>query len=119
MPFGGVNGTLEALDMGVPVVTLLGARHGERTSYSILANLGSTATVAQTEREYVEIAVRLAADAAFMRDVRGAILAGLARSSLTDQVAHARALERAYLAALAARAPEALRSAGIGEMDGG
>ena len=118
MPFGGVNGTLEALDMGVPVVTLLGARHGERTSYSILANLGVTATVARTEREYVEIAVRLAADAAFMRDVRGAVLAGLARSPLTDQVAHARALERAYLSALAARAPEALQSAGIGEMDG-
>ncbi|MDH5245726.1 MAG: tetratricopeptide repeat protein, partial [Betaproteobacteria bacterium] len=32
MPFGGVNGTLEALDMGVPVVTLVGKRHGERAS---------------------------------------------------------------------------------------
>ena len=36
-PTAGVNGTLEALDMGVPVVTLVGRRHGERTSYSILA----------------------------------------------------------------------------------
>ena len=36
MPYGGVNGTLEALDMGVPVVTLVGRRHAERTSYSIL-----------------------------------------------------------------------------------
>ncbi len=115
MPFGGVNGTLEALDMGVPVVTLLGARHGQRTSYSILANLGVTATVAQTEREYVEIAARLAADAAFMRDVRDAILAGRARSPLTDQVAHARALERAYLSALAARAPDVLRDAVVDE----
>ena len=42
MPYGGVNGTLEALDMGVPVVTLVGKRHAERTSYSILANLGVT-----------------------------------------------------------------------------
>ena len=31
MPYGGVNGTLEALDMGVPVVTLVGKRHGERS----------------------------------------------------------------------------------------
>ena len=41
-PYGwlsGVNGTLEALDMHVPVVTLVGKRHGERTSYSILVNL--------------------------------------------------------------------------------
>ncbi len=42
LPFGGVNGTLEALDMGVPVVTLVGKRHGERASFSILASLGVT-----------------------------------------------------------------------------
>ena len=38
MPYGGVNSTLEAIDMGVPVVTLRGRKHGERTSTSILAN---------------------------------------------------------------------------------
>ena len=108
LPFGGVNGTLEALDMGVPVVTLVGKRHGERTGYSILSNLGVTHTVAQSGREYVDIAVRLADDPAFMREVRAAIRAGLAGSALTDSVAHTRALERAYLAALAAKAPEAL-----------
>ena len=43
VPYSGVNGTLEALDMGVPVVTLCGRKHGERTSYSILANLGVAA----------------------------------------------------------------------------
>ena len=111
MPFGGVNGTLEALDMGVPVVTLLGKRHGERTSYSILANLGVTETIAASGRDYVEIAVRLADDPAFMREVRDRIRAGLAHSALTDMPAHTRALERAYLAALAARAPEALAGA--------
>ena len=108
MPFGGVNGTLEALDMGVPVVTLLGKRHGERTSYSILANLGVTDTVAASGREYVDVAARLATDAAFMREVRARIRAGLAHSALTDMPAHTQALERAYIAALAAKAPEAL-----------
>jgi predicted O-linked N-acetylglucosamine transferase (SPINDLY family) len=108
MPYGGVNGTLEALDMGVPVVTLVGKRHGERTSYSILANLGVTQTVADTGREYVDIAVRLAQDPAFMREVRAAIGAGLANSPLTDMPGHARNLERAYLAALAQRYPAAL-----------
>ncbi len=63
MPYGGVNGTIEALDMGVPVVTLVGKRHGERTSFSILRNLGVTATIAETGRDYVEIAGRLADDA--------------------------------------------------------
>jgi predicted O-linked N-acetylglucosamine transferase (SPINDLY family) len=112
MPYGGVNGTLEALDMGVPVVTLQGRRHGERTSYSILANLGVTATVAASGGEYADIAQRLATDPGFMREVRTAIRAGIRQSALTDMPAHTRALERAYVKALAARAPEALAAAG-------
>jgi predicted O-linked N-acetylglucosamine transferase (SPINDLY family) len=108
MPYGGVNGTLEALDMGVPVVTLLGRRHGERASYSILANLGVTETVAASDRECVEIAVRLAEDPAFMRDVRARIRTALAHSALTDMPAHTRNLERAYLAALEKKCPPAL-----------
>jgi protein O-GlcNAc transferase len=111
MPYGGVNGVLEPLDAGVPVVTLLGKRHGERTAYSILANLGVTATIALSGREYVDIAGRLADDAAFMSDVRTAIRAGIARSTLTDRVAHTRALERAYIDALARKAPDALAAA--------
>ena len=112
MPYGGVNGVLEPLDAGVPVVTLLGKRHGERTAYSILANLGVTETVAQSGREYVDIAARLATDTEFMHGVRERIRAGIARSALTDRVGHTRALERAYVEALALRAPEALASAG-------
>jgi predicted O-linked N-acetylglucosamine transferase (SPINDLY family) len=111
-PYGGVNGTLEALDMGVPVVTLQGRRHGERTSYSILANLGVTETIATSGTEYVDIAVRLATDPAFMRAVRERIREGLRQSALSDTVGHTRALERAYLAALAAKAPEVLEDAG-------
>lgn len=101
MPYGGVNGTIEALDMGVPVVTLVGKRHGERTSYSILANLGVLDTVAQTGRDYVDVACRLARDAAFAAAVRTAIARGVAASPLTDMQAHARHLEAAYRAAIA------------------
>ena len=111
MPYGGVNGTLEALDMGVPVVTLEGRRHAERTSLSILANLGVSQTVAQGGREYLDIATRLATDPAFMRDVRAAIQRGLAGSALTDAVGHTRNLEAVYCEALRRKAPAALRDA--------
>jgi predicted O-linked N-acetylglucosamine transferase (SPINDLY family) len=111
MPYGGVNGTLEALDMGVPVVTLVGRRHAERTTYSILANLGVLQTVADSGKNYVDVAVRLATDAAFMREVRAAIRAGLVDSPLTDMDGHARNLESAYRDALALRAPDALAAA--------
>jgi predicted O-linked N-acetylglucosamine transferase (SPINDLY family) len=105
LPYGGVNGTLEALDMEVPVVTLVGRRHAERTSYSILANLGITDTVAITGGEYVDIAVRLATDGAFAADLRARIRAALAHSALTDMPQHARNLEQAYMRALRERAP--------------
>ncbi len=105
MPFGGVNGTLEALDMQVPVVTLVGRRHGERTSYSILTNLGVTETIAQSGREYVRIAQRLADDPGFRADVRARIAAGLTGSPLVDMPAHTRHLEAAYLRAMSAAAP--------------
>jgi len=109
LPYGGVNGTLEALDMRVPVVTLVGRRHAERTSYSILTNLGVTQTIAQTGGDYVDLAVRLANDPDFMRAVRGRIAEGLVNSPLTDMRMHAQNLERAYLSALEQRAPGVLR----------
>jgi len=111
MPYGGVNGTLEALAMGVPVVTLKGRKHGERSGYSILSNLGVGQTIAESGREYIQIAFRLATDAAFMREVRAAIQVGLEHSALADSAAHTRHLEAAYLNALSLRAPEALTHA--------
>jgi predicted O-linked N-acetylglucosamine transferase (SPINDLY family) len=100
MPYGGVNGTLEALAMRVPVVTLVGRRHAERTTYSILANLGVLETVGHTGTDYVEIAMRLATDPAFMHHVRERIGEGLRSSPLTDIRAHTRHLEDAYVRAL-------------------
>jgi predicted O-linked N-acetylglucosamine transferase (SPINDLY family) len=112
LPYGGVNGTMEALGMGVPVVTLVGKRHGERSTYSILANLGVLETVAHGGREYADIAERLATDAAFMAQVRESIRAQIGHSALTDAVAHTRNLEAAYLRALQEKAPDAVAGAG-------
>ncbi|HXX86220.1 MAG TPA: tetratricopeptide repeat protein [Casimicrobiaceae bacterium] len=112
LPYGGVNSTLEALDMGVPVVTLCGRKHGERTSHSILANLGVTQTVTESGTEYVAVAVRLATDPTFRAEVKSAIAAGLVSSALTDMSRHTRALEAAYENALAQRDPNVLVESG-------
>jgi predicted O-linked N-acetylglucosamine transferase (SPINDLY family) len=114
LPYGGVNGTIEALAMAVPVVTLVGRAHAERCGYTILTNLGAAHTVATSGREYVDIAVRLATDAAFAAEVRAAIRAGLERSPLTDMDAHTRSLERAYVEALRKRFAAALSAAANG-----
>ncbi|MDR2172711.1 MAG: tetratricopeptide repeat protein [Burkholderiales bacterium] len=106
MPYGNANGTLEPLDAGVPVVTLVGRRHGERSSYTILKNLGETRTIAHGGKEYVEIAARLSSDKAFMEDVRAGIRRGMEHSPLVDMKQHCRHLEEAYLRALEMKAPE-------------
>ena len=67
-----------------------------------------TQTVARSGPEYVEIALRLATDAAFMTEVKAAIRNALEHSALTDIDAHTRHLERAYLQALERRHPAAL-----------
>jgi predicted O-linked N-acetylglucosamine transferase (SPINDLY family) len=69
-------------------------------------------TVATNGREYIDIAVRLSSDPEFMRAVRGRIEERLRHSPLTDMPAHARALERAYVDALTAKAPEVLAASG-------
>lgn len=99
-PYGGANGTLEALDMGVPVVTLCGKRHGERSSFSILRNLGVTETIAQSGQEYVEIVARLATDRLFYSEIKKKILIGLAQSPLVDMDSHTLNLEAVYMQAL-------------------
>ncbi len=104
MPFGNVNGTLEPINMHVPVVTLCGQAHGERTGYSMLTQLGETRTIATSGKEYVEIAVRLADDPVFNRDIRASMRACLARTPWTDTAVYTRNLEAAYDAALAAAA---------------
>ncbi|KAB2840850.1 MAG: hypothetical protein F9K47_12680, partial [Burkholderiales bacterium] len=106
LPFGGANGTIEALSMGVPVVTLCGRRHGERVGTSILSHLGVTGTIAHSGPEYVDIACRLVRDGDFREDLQRAIRAGLARSELTDVARHVRNLEAAYETALRLKWPE-------------
>jgi predicted O-linked N-acetylglucosamine transferase (SPINDLY family) len=58
---GGVS-TFEAVALGVPVVTLPGSFMRGRHSSAILSQLDVTETIAQTQDEYVEIAVRLGLD---------------------------------------------------------
>jgi len=59
-PYTGTTTTCEALSQGVPVVTLVGPKHANRVSYSILKNIGYEESIAYSQQEYVEKAVNLA-----------------------------------------------------------
>lgn len=99
-PYSGTNGTMEALNQAVPVVALEGSRACERSTLTILANAGLEELIAATPEDYVDLAVRLATDPAYLRSVRSSIDAKLPASVLADSQAHVRNLEDAYRRAL-------------------
>ena len=70
--------------MGVPVVARVGDAVFERMSYSILNNAGLGDLVGRTTDEYVDIAVRLAADPARIGELRHTLRDRLAASPLRD-----------------------------------
>jgi len=102
-PYTGGDSAACAMAEGVPLVTLCGRRHAERVATSVLTHLGVTDTIAQTVEEYVELAVRLALDRRWRRDVAARI-----RAALPDHDAAMTAYTRSLEAALReawARAP--------------
>ncbi len=69
-PYAGGLTTLEALWMGVPVVTLPGDTFASRHSLSHLSTIGLPELVAESAADYVDIAVNLANDIDRLRDLR-------------------------------------------------
>jgi|HigsolmetaAR201D_1030396.scaffolds.fasta_scaffold01016_13 Predicted O-linked N-acetylglucosamine transferase, SPINDLY family len=89
-PYHGTTTTCDALLMGVPVVTLAGRAHVSRVGVSLLEQSGLGEWIARTPDEYVALAVQAAERG------RAATRQTLLGSSLTDNVAFARDMERAY-----------------------
>ncbi|MCO5172149.1 MAG: tetratricopeptide repeat protein [Planctomycetes bacterium] len=97
-PYAGTVTTLEALWMGVPVVTLVGDRHASRVGASLLEAAGLRFLVARTPDEYVEVVRALLSDRARLRELKRGLRARLLASPLVDGDTLARAVEDAYRA---------------------
>ncbi len=83
-PYNGGTTTLQALWMGVPVVTLLGGNFVSRMGASFLNTLGEAGWVAKNERAYVLTAVRLANACRHGRQQRAQLRERMAASPLCD-----------------------------------
>jgi len=97
-PFPGGMTSLEALTQGVPVVTLAQERPVSRQTAAMLGAIGLQRLVARTQREYVAIAVALAADRAALAQLRAGLRERVAASQLGDPDSLARTLESLYAA---------------------
>jgi predicted O-linked N-acetylglucosamine transferase (SPINDLY family) len=96
---------MEALAMGVPVVTLAGVRHGERLGNALLRRFGVVDTIAHTEDEYVAFARRLADDRAWSGDLRERIRAAARSSPVWNGEDRTRGLEAAIVGMVANERP--------------
>jgi protein O-GlcNAc transferase len=96
-PYCGHTTSLDALWMGVPVVTLLvqGKIVG-RAGASVAKNLGLTELVANTPEGYVQIAAALAGDRARLRELRSGLRRRMEASPLMDGRRFARNIESLY-----------------------
>jgi len=97
-PYNGHMTSLDALWMGVPVVSLAGQTPLARGGLSILTNLGLPELVAESEEEYVAIAARLASDLPRLAELRQTLRARMEASVLMDAERFARGIEGAYRA---------------------
>jgi predicted O-linked N-acetylglucosamine transferase (SPINDLY family) len=97
-PYNGHTTSLDALWMGVPVVSLAGKPAVSRAGWSQLSNLGLADLVARTEDQYVAIARALAGDLPRLEQLRATLRSRMEDSVLMDGPRFARQIEDAYRA---------------------
>jgi protein O-GlcNAc transferase len=95
-PFSGGLTTREALWLGVPVVTLPGARPLSRQTHAVLQAIGRAEWSANSSADYVAIAARLARDPTELSRIRQGLREQLRASPLCDAPRFARDLEAIY-----------------------
>ncbi|MEO5353376.1 MAG: TIGR03032 family protein [Magnetococcus sp. XQGC-1] len=83
-PYNGGTTTLQALWMGVPVVTLAGGNFVSRMGASFLHALGAAEWVAEDAEGYLRVAVALARDLPALRGGRAGLRARMSASPLCD-----------------------------------
>lgn len=96
IPRTGGTTTMEALWMGVPVVSLAGERYIERLSASMLTAAGLGALVCRDADAYIECVAAIAEDFARRRKLRATLREQLRGSPLCDARDLTRRIETAY-----------------------
>ncbi|NIE64700.1 tetratricopeptide repeat protein [Burkholderia sp. Ax-1719] len=98
LPYNGHTTTLDALWMGVPVVTRVGATCAGRAGLSQLANLGLDALAAFSDEDFVQTVVSLSTYLPRLAYLRATLRARMEASPLMDGARFARGMETAYAA---------------------
>ncbi|MCS7226701.1 MAG: hypothetical protein NZ821_06905 [Gloeomargarita sp. SKYB31] len=95
-PYNGATTTLEALWLGVPMVTRVGQQFAARNSYAFLTQCGITEGIAHTPEDYVAWGVRLGTDTQLRQHIRQRLLESRHTSPLWNGKRFARQLGEAF-----------------------
>jgi len=95
-PYNGHTTSLEALWMGVPVVSLVGRTAVSRAGLSQLSNVGLPELAAFSESDFVSIATLLARDLVRLAELRNTLRSRMQASLLMDATHFTRSIEAAY-----------------------
>lgn len=99
LPYNGGTTSLQAMWMGVPVVTQIGAHFVSRMSASFMTAAGLPEWVAKDDDDYVAIAKKMAKNREALLKLKQGMRGRLTTNKAWDVVAHTRALEQAILKA--------------------
>jgi predicted O-linked N-acetylglucosamine transferase (SPINDLY family) len=95
-PFNGLATTIDALWMGVPVVTLAGDTPVSRSAASVLRNINLPELIAHSPDDYVRVVTELAGNPPRLAELRQQLRSRVRASPLMDVSRFARNMEAAY-----------------------
>jgi predicted O-linked N-acetylglucosamine transferase (SPINDLY family) len=96
LPYNGITTTLDALWMGVPVVSLAGKTAAGRAGLSLLSTVGLPELAAHDREQFIQVAKSLAQDFPRLAAKRAGLRERMEKSPLMDGRRFARAMEAAY-----------------------
>ncbi len=95
-PYNGATTTMEALWVGLPIVTRVGEQFAARNSYTMLMNAGISEGIAWNDDEYIEWGIRFGQDEILRRNVSLQLKRSRQTSPLWNGKQFAQQVETAY-----------------------
>ena len=95
-PYTGATTTLEALWMGIPIVTRVGEQFSARNTYTMLRNVGVTEGITYNAQEYIECGIRLGTNSNLRDKIALQLIKARRTSNLWNGKKFAQDMENAY-----------------------
>jgi len=95
-PMNGGVSTWEALQVGVPVLAKLGNSNASRAAGAILSSIGLNEWVVETEAQYLDLALKYAAEPEYLAALRAELPGRVLASASGNTKNYTRAAEQAY-----------------------